>query len=360
MRWAAEQEEGADTVRATGRRVSRIRRPLLVLALLTVWVLLVGRVGTVDAAFSGRTTNSSNALTADVLDRTGSFSASRPCTPLTPAYRDSTSNTTFGSSSLTLTTPTTAAGDMLVMSVLTYNGGAVPTITTPTDWDPLGSNFVDGSNIDLRLAVFTRTAPASPPGNYVVSFSTSAAAVATLTSYSHVGSRYAWSGDTGTSTTATVVGLPTGGAGQLLVGVFGRTGSTSSTPAGMTLSASANGTGAGLREFHELRTVAGDTGNRTMSIDATNPAWGTRSVVLPSAGAGYDPTVNLSWTVTPDTWATGYEIRRVGGPTTAVSGRSTVAWSDTSTASGTGYTYTITAAYGGWRSATRSATVTAC
>jgi hypothetical protein len=44
----------------------------------------------------------------------------------------------------------------------------------------------------------------------------------------------------------------------------------------------------------------------------------------------------------------------------AVSGRSTVTWTDTTTSSGTGYTYTIGATGGNWRSTARNVTVNAC
>jgi hypothetical protein len=343
----------------TLRRSANLRGAVLALAVIVVWSVLLGGMGTVGAAFTGPTINPANSFTADVLDPTGSFSASRPCTALVPAYRASTTDTTIGGSSLTLTTPTTATGDRLVMSVMAYNSGgsSVPTINTPTGWTALGGDFSDGANYDIRLAVFTRAAPSSPPADYSVSFSTIAAATATLTSYSGVAGLTMWSSRTGTTSTAATSDLTASAANELLVGVVAHSGTSSSTPAGMTASVSVNGTGAGLHQYHEVR-AAGATGTRSSTISATNPAWVTLTILIKSAGK--DPTVNLSWTVTPDTWASDYEIIRSPGSATTVSGRSTIAWSDTTTTAATSYTYTISAAYGAWRSTTRSASVNAC
>jgi hypothetical protein len=245
------------------------------------------------------------------------------------------------------------------MSVMAYNNGgsSVPTINTPAGWTALGGNFSDGADYDIRLAVFTLAAPSSPPADYTVSFSTIAAATATLTSYSNVAGLTMWSNRTGTSSTAATSDLTASAANELLVGVVAHSGTSSSTPAGMTASVSVNGVGAGLHQYHEVR-AAGATGTQSSTISATNPAWGTLTVLIKSAGK--DPTVNLSWTATPDTWATGYEIIRSPGSTTAVSGQSTIAWSDTTTTAATSYTYTISAACSGWRSTTRSASVNAC
>jgi hypothetical protein len=342
-------------------RVAVVRRATLVLAVLAVFFLLVDKVGRSAAAFSGSTANPANAFTADTLDPTGSFSANRPCTVLGPAYRASTTKTALASS-IVLTTPTTAVGDYLILSVMSYtNSGTAPsTITTPAGWTALGGNFANGADFDVRAAVFGLATPASPAASYTVSFSGVSVAAGTLTSYS--GIIGVDTSTTGIGTVAAAV-APTGTAAttnELLVAVYAHSGTASTTPTGMTASVSVNGTGAGLHQYHEVRAASGATGTRSSTIDATNPAWVAASVLLTGTGAGYDPTIDLSWTVTPDTWATGYEIIRASGPTTSVSGQSTVTWSDTTTSSATAYTYTITAAYSGWRSTTRTVNVTAC
>jgi hypothetical protein len=343
-------------------RLAGVRRTALTLAVVVLCSLLVGKVAISEAAFSGSTANPANGFTADTLDQPGSFSAGRPCTPLGPAYRASTTKTTLGGSSMALTTPTTAVGDYLIMSVVTYNNGgsATPTINTPAGWTALGGNFADGPDYDVRFAMFGLTTPASPAASYTVTLSTASVSAATLTSYSGITGVDTSTTAVGTTSTAVAPTRTAGATNELLVTVYAHSGTSSTTPAGMTPSVSVNGIGAGLHQYHEVRAASGATGTRSSTINASNPAWGAGSVLLTGSGAGYDPTINLSWTATPDTWATGYEIIRTGGPTTPVSGQSTVAWSDTTTASATAYTYTISAAYGGWRSTTRTVNVAVC
>ncbi len=338
------------------------RRPMVLLAPLMLLMLVLGVYGTSGAAFSALAANAANTFATDTLDPPGSFSAGRPCTPLGPDHRASTTKSVLAGSSLSLTTPATAPGDYLIMSVMAHNSGgnAVPTINTPAGWTSMGSTFSDGANTDVRLAVFGLAAPASPPASYSVSFSTLAVAGATLTSYSGVAGPAAWTGNTGATATAVAPSLSAATSNKLFVTVFAHTGTTSSTPTGMTLSAGVDASGAGLDEFHELRSVAGVTGTRSSTINATQPAWVAFSTLLDGTASGYDPTVNLSWTISPDTWPTGYEIVRSPGTTTAVSGRSTATWTDTTTSSGTGYTYTIRATGGNWRSTARNVTVNAC
>src|SRR4051812_2236930 len=159
---------------ATLRRRIDVHRLTTVLAFAGFWVVSLGVYATSGAAFSGSTSNPLTTFATDSLDPPGSFSASRPCTPLGAAYRASTTKTTIGGSSLSLTTPTTAVGDYLIMSVMAYNNGgsAVAAINPPAGWTSLGGNFADGANFDVRLAVFALAAPASPPASYTVSFST--------------------------------------------------------------------------------------------------------------------------------------------------------------------------------------------
>ncbi|MEV4637394.1 hypothetical protein AB0J80_08590 [Actinoplanes sp. NPDC049548] len=333
---------------------------LAVVALVAAWSMLT-TTGTSQAAFVVRSASGSNALTTATLDPPGSFSANRPCTPLGPGYRDSTTNSSLIASSLTLTTPSTSAGDYLIMSVVAYNGAGngVPTITTPAGWTSLGSNFIAGGTMDLRLAVFALAAPASPPASYAVSLSSVGVVAGTLTSYAHISGLDASANSTGNTATAVAPAIPAAAPNELLVSVFAHTGA-SSTPAGMTPSVAVAGTGVGIDQYHELRSAAGGTGTRSSGISGTNPSWVAFSVLLTGSGTGYDPTIDLSWTATPDTWATGYEIVRSGGPTTSVGGRNTVGWSDTITSATSGYTYTITAVYGTWRSSTRNVTVLSC
>ncbi len=251
----------------------RVGAQALVLLLALAAVVPLGVYGTSDAAFSGTAGNPANSFAADTLDPTGSFSASRPCTPLSPAFRDATTNSTIMGSSVVLTTPDTAVGDYLTLSLTLYNNGGAgfPTVNTPSGWTSLGTSTVPGAGYDVALAVFIRPAPASPPASYTISYSTMFPAVATLASYSGISAAEMWTGTTGTTATAVAPGLTAAAANRLLVVFVAHSGTSSSTPTGMTAGPWINGSGAGMHQFHEAR-GSGATGNRSSSINATSPA----------------------------------------------------------------------------------------
>ncbi|GAA0808424.1 hypothetical protein [Spirilliplanes yamanashiensis] len=344
-------------------RHTTLRRRLRRHGLATLTLILVGLASltgyqTSSAAFSSAR-GAAGTFGTDTLNAPGPLTADRPCTPLAAGYRASTTGSGLGGS-ITLTTPATAAGDMLIMSVMTYDdGGAAPAgINTPPGWLYLGGNFADGASYDVRLAVFALAAPASPPADYTATFSTIAVAVGSLTSYRNAGGAVVSVSNNGTTATAAASSV-TAQANDMLVTVFAHSGTTSSVPAGMTAGPAVNGIGAGLRSYHAPVAAAGGTGVRTSSINPTNPAWASIALAIPTTALN-DPTVDLGWTATTDTYADGYEIVRTPGGTTTIAGRATVAWTDTTTAAGTGYTYTIAARAGTWRSPTRTVTVDPC
>jgi hypothetical protein len=293
-------------------RVPYAFRAVLVLTL----CLALATIPASFSAFSATTGNPAGTWVTDTLDPPASFTASRPCQG--PAYRASTTNATAGSTSLTVNMPATGARDYLVLSVMTYSAGTPASVNPAAGWTALGVNTGDGAGTDVRLETFARAAPASPPTSYTVTFSTSTAAVAGLTSYANTGSLEAWIGNYGTTSAATARGMTTNSANQLIVAAFAHTGTASSTPTGMTASVGVNGTGAGLHQYHQAITASGTvTGDKVSNISTIQPAWASFLVLL---GPAYDPTVTLSWTATTDTYATGYEITRSPGSTTSVSG----------------------------------------
>jgi hypothetical protein len=324
-----------------------------------VWALVLSMtsmMGTSESAFTGTTINPTSTLTAGTLNPPTSFTANRTC--VGPAYRASTTKSTAGSTSLTLTTPATSTRDYLILAVTTYGATDPASVNTPAGWTYFGSNTGDGSETKVELTVFARPAPASPPASYSITFSASTAAVAALTSYSNTGSLEGWIGNYGITSTATATGMTTNAKDQLILAIFSHSGTSSSTPAGMALSAGLNAASAGLHQYHQVVAASGTaTGTKTSTINATNPAWGSFSVLL---GPSYGTTINLSWAATPDTWADGYEIIRNPGSTNTVGGRSTLSYSDSTTAGSTGYTYTITSTANTWRSTTQTATVAGC
>ncbi len=70
------------------------------------------------------------------------------------------------------------------------------------------------------------------------------------------------------------------------------------------------------------------------------------------------PSAHLSWTPTGSTWATGYHLTRVGGPTQTVTPTGTTTWTDATIANSTGYTWQLSTYSGNWTSTTVSASLT--
>jgi hypothetical protein len=135
---------------------------------------------------------------------------------------------------------------------------------------------------------------------------------------------------------------------------------------GRAMVTSPTGAGGGNRDKIYYADLAlsstGDTVARTSALGVSK-AWVGVSILLKAAPPVVNGNIDLSWTATPDTYATGYEIIRTvpgGGPTTPISGRTTLAWQDTTAVSTTAYTYTITSVYGAIRSATRTVAVPIC
>jgi hypothetical protein len=341
----------------------RLMRPLVMfLALVAVLCSLTGLLGSADATFVGQTENLSSSFSAATLHAPGAFTVSRPCpSTAAAAWRASTYGSTLGGTSMSITRPTTAVGDYLVMAVETYANGSTPaTINTPAGWTLLANNFANGADFDVRLAVFGLATPASPPASYSVSFSGIAIASGILTSYSGITGLDTSASAVGITATATAPSVTATTANSMFVTILAHTNTSATTPAGMTAGPFTNPNGAGMRKYHQVLSASGATGTRSSAINATNPAWVAASVLLKANAAGYDPTVNLSWTASSDTWATGYEITRSPGSTISVSGQSTVAYTDSTTTSGTAYTYTIKTVYGSWRSAGSSDNAAGC
>ena len=78
---------------------------------------------------------------------------------------------------------------------------------------------------------------------------------------------------------------------------------------------------------------------------------------LTAAAGAPAPRINLSWTATVDTYASGYRILRgtaTGGPYTQiaeVTPRTTTSYTDTTVTGGTTYFYVVRSFYQSWESA---------
>lgn len=70
--------------------------------------------------------------------------------------------------------------------------------------------------------------------------------------------------------------------------------------------------------------------------------------------------MELNWTASTDTNVTGYDLTRDGLVLSPVPGRATSAYTDSTTGPAGAYTYALTSTVESWRSAPRTAAVTAC
>jgi hypothetical protein len=328
----------------------------LVVAMLTAVIFTLDQS---SATFTGTSTNPANSFTADTLDRTGSLSSNRPCAAVpgaAPIYHAGTNLHGSAGATVTITTPTSTAGDYFIVSLLIYNNPSPPAPNTPAGWTQMESNTTG----IYRLTTYSMPRPASPAANYTFTWTGTAGVYIIMQSYTGVTAVQDTNASTGANTSALAPSVTAATAANLLLASFAFNGTSITTPAGMT-ARDALTPGNGLATFTQTIAATGATGTRSATTGSSG--WDGHSILLAGTSSTVNPGIDLSWTATPDTYATGYEIIRTvpaAGPTTPVAGRTTLAWSDTSTIAATAYTYTITAAIGNWRSATRTVNVAVC
>ncbi len=362
----------------------------------TSWTSTAGNIGVNTYSWPGPTAPTTNAsisvtvtdntgrtsaattvvLTADPLDPPATFTYTRACTgtaSVSPAFKaEATAISAVGATSLTIPVPAgTVQGDLLIAGHVMDSTSSAVTATTPTGWTLATPSQFNGNT--SRTTTYWRFAPASPPTSYTFTFSGSASGAAGfMASYTGADTTspidVAGSQANATSTTVTAPDLTAVSAPTTLVTIMGVDNVatiTPTTPTGMTLRAmvtTPDDFGDRDRILHADQPwpSTGATNIRTSSLGANSRASVGVSILVKAAGGGVDPKIDLSWTATPDTYATGYEIIRTGGPTTSIVGRTTLTWTDTATSAGTAYTYTITAVYGSTRSIARTVNVPIC
>ncbi|MEY2430703.1 MAG: cellulose 1,4-beta-cellobiosidase [Acidimicrobiaceae bacterium] len=108
---------------------------------------------------------------------------------------------------------------------------------------------------------------------------------------------------------------------------------------------------AAMAAFNSNQSAAATYGTATLAAP-TNLAVATGPCTV-----AVHPSVNLTWTATPSTWATGYEVLRSllsGGPylsVALVSGVNTTTYNDSTVLFSTVYRYVVRATKSSWRSA---------
>lgn len=325
-----------------------------------------------DAAFTATRSTGANQITAHTLGAPSGLSALRPCTPITPTYRDAKTANARVTTSVAVTSPASQSGDVLI-AFITTNGVFGNTLTPPSGWTHLNTETKGYYN---TTGVFWRMAPAVRPATYTFGWDDNDdAGAVVIVAYSGVDqttpvATYASTNDSGSSAVAPAVNVARAPAVHL-VGFAIEDMTLPIGPPGMTQRATVN-TGTDSNGDHNLempvyeqtRAATGSTGTKTQSFSGfSSKDYAAFSLVVQRPTTGVDPTVTLSWTATADTAVTGYELIRTGGTavTTAIAGRATATYTDTTTASATGHTYTLASVLGtNWRSTKPSVTVPSC
>lgn len=195
--------------------------------------------------------------------------------------------------SSTIAWPTTAAGDLAIVTFSYYeNGGR--TVTTPTDFTQrLNAPYAGTPDTDTetRIVVFTKECTGSESGNLTVACSDTVYAGITLDVYRGDGTlsyTSISSPDTGSSTDATAPSV-SGTSGQLLLAIYAISdppGTTNSGPSGMTIGADfSGGTTNSARNYYQVLSSTGATGSKTWDFTNTR-AWGGASMLVTDSGGG--------------------------------------------------------------------------
>ncbi len=308
------------------------------------------------AGFSGTTANPGSHLEADVIAPPTALSSAQRCVPLTLSVVG-TSTGDISGGTVPLTIPAAVAtGDLLIAQIFNDNSSS-----PPTGWAQLSLISSGGGN--AQSALYQRVATAGDAGT-TASFpvggtKAGGGLIAVRNATGLVPGTHVAGLDNDKTVTIVAPSVTTTKANSFLISFFGTiaAGGGFTTPTGMTEDYDFGGSKASVAADHELRASTGATGTRTSTASSTALAIAFSVAVTPKS----IPVVDLTWTPTISTYATGHEITRNTVVVTTVSPRTTGAWTDNVPGLGS-TTYTASAAVGNWRSttATTNLTVTAC
>jgi hypothetical protein len=311
----------------------------------------------VGAAFSATSGNATNRLGADALAAPSGLTLEQFCTVV---FRAAT--TAQGDATATpLSVPNPGqVGDVLVAMLATPQSN--PTYTA-SGWTRLQSpTTVDHQ--DISMALSHRVVDASTPGSF--DFQASAGTLrAVVLAYSGASTSTPASGVTksaGLSATVTAPSVTTTAAQSKVVAFFLGEDANTLTPSSTTLvSRVPTITDAGLivRADEKGVAVAGASGEESATVDTAVANIGAQVALVP--GTNPTPGVRASWSPTPSTWASGYELQReLGGTvekTVTVDPQSATQATDFEVTAGNTHTYRLSAYYSSWRSTAVSQTI---
>ncbi len=342
------------------RRVRRAPGARLV-GLVAVLGLLVAVLALPSAhtAFSAATTNPASALAADGLQPPSGLTATHACSaPPDIAFRAAT--TAAGTGSLTLAAPPgTVAGDLLLAQVShVYTTAA---LTAPPSWTLVRR---DSGSTALTSALYRRTAVAGEPSaTFTFPTGSGVAMVGGVAAYSGVSRTDpvdASAGVSGYGGVAVTPAVTTSTANTVLVRFIANASEAYPAPPGTTPRWQHTSAAGGISAGDEPFAGPGTTASRNSASPSGTSAYGVGQTVALRRAPGI-PSIVLSWTPSPSSWATGYRGERIVNGAiqashTVPSGTTTV--TDAGLANGTTYTYRVWAYRGSWVSPDVTTTLT--
>jgi hypothetical protein len=308
-----------------------------------------------NSAFSAPTTDTGNRVGSGTIAPVTGLTATVRCssTPA-PTYLSTTYNTaSSGGTTVRLAVPSgTWSGDLIVVHI-ERNSTTAP--TAPAGFSTIRSDTASG----IDSWVYERVATASDAGlsyTWTVSGTSGSGVLSTFRGAAGItlATETAGQAISTATNTAEMPSVTAGVANSLLVFFIGAQSTTASStsPGGMTSRYQTVSGNAAFYGFTEVRTAAGATAVRAANLSTSSPLAVAGLLIRPAL------VVDLAWTPSASTAASGYEVRRDGAVLATLAGRTTAAWTDGTAPSGT-HTWTLfTTTSSSWRSSPASVTTT--
>lgn len=336
--------------RGSRRGLRAVAAALAALALVLAPTALDGT----RAAFSATTSNAGDELATRQLQPPSGLTVTPSCAAA-PAITYRSATTDVGTTSVTLPMPAgTTAGDLLLAHVAYHDGAQ--TLTAPSGWALLGQT---PNSTNVTSAVYWKVAATGEPGAAFRHPDSSSGVLFAGGVTAFRGARPVapqFTGVVGSSSTVTTPSLTTTTANVQVVHLFSKTQGPLDPASGATnfygtATGSGDGVHVGIRGAGETFAGPGSTPTRSATA-ATSSRWVAQAVVLQRAAG--TPSANLSWTVSPSSWAGGYEFTREAGggvqETQPVTGVATTSATSGPLVNGTSYTFRLSTSRGTWRS----------
>lgn len=319
-------------------------------------LIAVGLVGSVPsrtaaAAFTGSTLATGSMTSSTVAPATGLTATTRCGGGSPPTAPASSAMGNKSGANVTLTVPAgVVAGDLLLAHILSDGANTAASGFT-TLASTVGASLV--GTLYQRIAVASDASkaysfPASGTlgsGGVVVLRGT-----AGLLSVANTAGTYF-----GSTTTIVTPSVTASSANSMVISIAGtRSSGGPGVPGGVTTLWNFAGSGTSQAAVQETQASSGATATRSFGTGVAAPSVGETVVVPPG---GTVQAVDLAWTATTSTFATGYKVVRDAGAPTSVTPRTTTVFADNTPGTGS-RVYQVTSVAGTWSSTAASVTMT--